>query len=309
MVVLVNGYQWHTGLIYDWQGFVVNIKFRFGPSVYENFNAKLMKITQSGTVDEYQSAFEAIANKAHGFNESLMLDALNSGLKPYLQKELLLAQPHNLMDAIAMARLHEQKSADGYKSYKSYASNLYQKSVNSSGFHGWQPSNEPGILPKPAASAKKPQTESSIFPVRKMTTSELKARREKGLCYSCDDKYHLGHNCKIQSHFHLVISELPDSQSADEDSCEEEVEEISEVSLHALAGQVNHQTLRLTGNFKEHKLQVLIDGGSTHNFMQESAAQRLRLPILLKNPFKELSVFWQSSGLQHEDPLLLITRI
>ncbi|GAV79455.1 hypothetical protein CFOL_v3_22920 [Cephalotus follicularis] len=42
-------YQWmkHKGLIYDWQGFVININFRFGPSAYEHFNAKLMKINQS----------------------------------------------------------------------------------------------------------------------------------------------------------------------------------------------------------------------------------------------------------------------
>ncbi|GAV79456.1 hypothetical protein CFOL_v3_22921, partial [Cephalotus follicularis] len=126
------------------------------------------------------------------------------------------------------------------------------------------------------------------FPVRKMTTNELKARREKGLCYNCDDKYHPGHKCKAQSHFHLVISELPKSNSVDEDSSEEEMEEIPEVILQALVGQVNHQTLRLISHFKAYKLQVLIDEGSTHNFMQVTVTKRLHLRILPTKLFKVL---------------------
>ncbi|GAV71123.1 RVP_2 domain-containing protein [Cephalotus follicularis] len=58
------------------------------------------------------------------------------------------------------------------------------------------------------------------------------------------------------------------------------------ISLHALVGQVNPKALRITGQYFEHKLQILIDGGSTHNFLQERVAFGLGLPVIPTKPFK-----------------------
>ncbi|GAV88019.1 hypothetical protein CFOL_v3_31443, partial [Cephalotus follicularis] len=105
-------------------------------------------------------------------------------------------------------------------------------------------------------------------PFKKMTMAELKARRDKGLCYNCDDKFYPEHKCKAQ--FHLILTESVVETTHDSDS----------------KGQVNPQTLRLTSTFKEHQLQVLVDGGSTHNFMQERVVERLNLSVLPTKPFK-----------------------
>ena len=50
-------------------------------------------------------------------------------------------------------------------------------------------------------------------------------------------------------------------------------------SLNALAGQANPRSLRLIGEIDSHTFQVLIDSGSTHNFIKPALAERLGLAI------------------------------
>ncbi|GAV87016.1 hypothetical protein CFOL_v3_30442, partial [Cephalotus follicularis] len=115
-------------------------------------------------------------------------------------------------------------------------------------------------------------------------------RRDKGLCYNSDDKYHPSHVCKAKFFFMITDAEVElelDRQLANVDiASEEDIEMVPEISLHAIAGQVNPKTLRIIGQYFEHKLQFLIDGGSTHNFLQEKVAFGLSLPVIPTKPFK-----------------------
>ena len=36
----------------------------------------------------------------------------------------------------------------------------------------------------------------SSYPIKKLTSEEMQARRDKGLCYNCDEKYSRNHKCK-----------------------------------------------------------------------------------------------------------------
>ena len=51
------------------------------------------------------------------------------------------------------------------------------------------------------------------------------------------------------------------------------------ISLHALLGTEGCQTMRIIGKIKKQSLVFLIDSDSTHNFMDQSVAKRLRCPI------------------------------
>lgn len=48
-------------------------------------------------------------------------------------------------------------------------------------------------------------------------------------------------------------------------------------SLNALAGQSTHRSLRLIGKINQQPVQVLIDSGSTHNFIKPVVAEVLGL--------------------------------
>lgn len=51
------------------------------------------------------------------------------------------------------------------------------------------------------------------------------------------------------------------------------------ISLHAFSGGLYSSTIRVTGYIKGLAAQILIDGGSTHNFVIPRATRKLKLAI------------------------------
>ncbi|KAJ0037754.1 hypothetical protein Pint_22709 [Pistacia integerrima] len=58
-----------------------------------------------------------------------------------------------------------------------------------------------------------------------------------------------------------------------------------EISLHALTGWTAPKTMRVRAKMGPHEVMVLIDIGSTHNFISNRLASMLRLPIILTETF------------------------
>ncbi|CAH9078543.1 unnamed protein product [Cuscuta europaea] len=125
-----------------------------------------------------------------------------------------------------------------------------------------------------------PKSSSSFVP-RRLTAEEMKARREKKMCYNCDEKFTPGHRCKALQ-FMLEVEEGEDAEMPENNDTSEE--EIS-VTVHALAGGMDSRTMRVSGNVQQHKLNILIDSGSTHNFIKQEAAGRLKLTVTKIKPF------------------------
>ncbi|KAL5807034.1 hypothetical protein ACOSQ3_029918 [Xanthoceras sorbifolium] len=53
-----------------------------------------------------------------------------------------------------------------------------------------------------------------------------------------------------------------------------------------MAGTTHPQTLRVTGKIKNKEVTVLIDGGSTHNFMDQEIVNKLGLPVIRNKSFQ-----------------------
>lgn len=60
----------------------------------------------------------------------------------------------------------------------------------------------------------------------------------------------------------------------------------AQISLHSLAGHLAPETLRLLGSIAGHPVVILIDGGSTHNFIQESLVAQLGFPSSETRPLR-----------------------
>lgn len=56
------------------------------------------------------------------------------------------------------------------------------------------------------------------------------------------------------------------------------------IFVHALAGQVTPDTIKLLGIVGKHKITVLIDTGSTHSFSDVCATKRLGCELEYANP-------------------------
>lgn len=52
-----------------------------------------------------------------------------------------------------------------------------------------------------------------------------------------------------------------------------------EISLHALSGSYNPQILWLISSINEQQLSIIIDGGSTHNFIQAFVVYKLGVSL------------------------------
>lgn len=55
--------------------------------------------------------------------------------------------------------------------------------------------------------------------------------------------------------------------------------EIPEILFHAIAGTDHPQTLQVIGFLKSKPITVLIDGGNTHNFIDQTTIARYGLPV------------------------------
>jgi hypothetical protein len=122
-------------------------------------------------------------------------------------------------------------------------------------------------------------------------------RQLKGLCYNCDDKYFPGHKCKEEKLFMAIseviseedeespsVSESPESTDITPPSDPPEVEPV--ISLNALTGFSTPQTLKLIGYIKHRKVIILVDSGSTHNFIHLRIAQETHYYIHVVNNFQ-----------------------
>jgi len=125
---------------------------------------------------------------------------------------------------------------------------------------------------------------SAPLKIQKLTRDEMVERQLKGLCYNCDEKYLPGHKCKKQNIFMAIsedisekdvqitlVCESPESTDITPPSNPPEVEPI--ISLNALTGFFAPQTLKLIHYIKHRKVIILVDSGSTHNFIHRRIAQ------------------------------------
>ena len=109
--------------------------------------------------------------------EKALIGSYVGGLKDEIRSEVKLFCRTTLVHATSLARLQEEK---------------LQRI-------GDQPPKI-GLIPLPQPrSSPNPTSNSQILPsttFKKLSWSEMQGRREKGLCYNCDEKFGPGHRCK-----------------------------------------------------------------------------------------------------------------
>jgi hypothetical protein len=115
---------------------------------------------------------------------------------------------------------------------------------------------------------------------RRITNQEARERREKGLCYYCDEKFVPGHRCARPQLFMIEDSPQTNIEDVEINQPDQEPSEfLPEISFHAITGTEHPQTLRVLGKLKSKNVTVLIDGGSTHNFIDQALVSRFGLPV------------------------------
>jgi hypothetical protein len=139
-----------------------------------------------------------------------------------------------------------------------------------------------------------PPTTTRVIPnasFQRLSWEEMQKRIAQGLCFNCNERFTTGHKCQRMQ---LLLLEGPthiNGITYEEVSEEADVEEVireniePEITLHALIGWSAPKTMHVDAKVGLFEIVVLIDSGSTHNFMSTRMADLLRLPVVPTEAF------------------------
>ncbi|VFQ92985.1 unnamed protein product [Cuscuta campestris] len=266
-------FRWrmNAGLIDDWHDFTRKFKLRFDPLHFVDYIGQLAKLRQTTGVMEYQTEFERILlQHVTGASEETLISLFHAGLKQHLQHEICLLKPTSLSDSFALARELEAKHAALVTSV-SQRQLLWNRS-GSRGVRAVPPTlGVPSGLGKPATGL-----------IKRLSRAEKMEKDAKGLCYNCDQKWSRDHKC---GRFLFLMGDDEDDQLPVD--VPDETMVVADISsLHSLTGVSSPRSLRLQGRVGKHEVQVLIDGGSTHNFVHPDLVSKAQLPVSAMPPFR-----------------------
>lgn len=260
-------WMYNNGQLTSWSSFTHALELRFGPSSYDNYQAELFKLKQTGSVSDYQSNFEKLCNRVYGLSPDALLNCFISGLNSEIQKEIAILKPSTITQALGLAKLIEAKLKDSKP-----------KPFRPSSFSN--PTNRVHTTPT---------TPSTSLPIKKLTPAQMQERRAQGLCYNCDDKFIPGHKCSTPKFLLLLAEEdtttLETPQPMD-DIIEDNPETLHfQLSSQAIQGNNSPRALKFTGLIYGLHVSVLVDTGSSHNIIQPRIANYLRLHLSPITPF------------------------
>ncbi|PKA66677.1 hypothetical protein AXF42_Ash003332 [Apostasia shenzhenica] len=313
--------EWHQNFVrinstsIDWNVYKEAIKERFGETAYDDPTFELHTLKQTIGVQDYKNQFDALLTRLDLF-EKYAISCYLGGLMEELLGLVRLMNPKSLREAFNLAKIQESNLTQQQKKYKSWSK---LGIMNSSG-------SIENVLNKTAqiggSNIQLKESPRSMLP-----NSTFDERRAKGLCFWCNEKYTQGHQCKRRQLYQISLSgEVAPLSEIEEPHIEEMIEEEVEpetetkVSLNAITGIPSFHTMIVVGTIKRRKICILIDSGSTHNFLDPSVLsvgayavesipkQHVRLAngdkILLSEQIKNFH--WQMQGITFTTNVLMM---
>ena len=105
----------------------------------------------------------------------------------------------------------------------------------------------------------------------------------------CDEKFIPGHRCKKKQLYVMQLQvDTGDATVVLEelDALENEEQDSIQLSLNAVMGGGDYQTMALTSTYRGRPLFILIDSGSTHNFLSTKVEKTVKCPLQLVSNIK-----------------------
>lgn len=183
-----------------WKIFKKELIIRFGPSEYTNYDEALAHIRQNGTLREYQKEFERLASRVYDWPEKALVGAFIGGLKNDLAAEVRVFRPKTYAAAVDIARLRDDhlqamRKQTPYANKRSGPTSFENRSMG-------------GGVDTTSGTTQK------VVPmgVKRLPWDELRKRREKGLCFNCDEKFTPGHRCRVKQVYLIEPTDMSDDE-------------------------------------------------------------------------------------------------
>ena len=108
----------------------------------------------------------------------------------------------------------------------------------------------------------------------------MEDRRKKGLSYYCDEKWQPKHKCKGLKLFMIdEVQEVCQVEVGDGDLTVEFQLNQADITLYALLGSPSPGTMRVLDQIRGHWVVILLDTGSSHNFLDAVLVRTLKLAV------------------------------
>lgn len=114
----------------------------------------------------------------------------------------------------------------------------------------------------------------------------MEEMKQNGLCFGCGAIWSKEHRCRRSQLYNMLLEDLQDEGDSEEFvNCVNRPEELTvvrngeeqvELSIHAMQGTTGFQTMWINGYIKKHKLIILVDSWSIHNFINVNVAKALK---------------------------------
>lgn len=278
----------------SWLQFSEAFVARFGELDTDLVFEKFKKLQQTKSVEEYYDEFEKcrgqLLKKIPGLTTEYFLENFVGGLQGEIKGMIRLLEPNNLAQALKLARYYEQTLNSQPKKFSNYGSN-YKNTTGAS------------VTSKTAATTtgqgslliQGKSVEVLNAKPKPLTFTQKEERRQKGLCYYCDEKFSKGHECKKPQNFLMIAEEGAESEAYTEEAKydvypeeEEDCGQHEPVLLSALGIKETKMKspLQFTGLFDGRNIKLLVDSGSTINLVSKRLCEELDLPVKKQEPIE-----------------------
>ncbi|KAD6454658.1 hypothetical protein E3N88_09364 [Mikania micrantha] len=251
-----------------WEELVQILTKNFGPAEFQNPDEHLCSIKQTGSVQEYRQEFTKRSSRVTGWPDHCLLGVFLNGLKDDLKSDVRIHKPRTVYKAMSLALEFESKLS-------------FTRPTRNTSWTSGSKTLQPDSRTSSAQQLSQPKTNV------KLSDTEKQTRFLKGECFRCGDKYRPGHRCKTGTLKILEAEEETDESppAAQQPDFVSDPEETAEISLHAILGKPHPTTMKVQGKINSTEVLILIDGGSTHNFISEILVRELHIPTQPVAPF------------------------
>jgi hypothetical protein len=190
-----------------------------------------------------------------GLAEKHQINIFTVGLGNPLKTDVELEHPASLGEAMPLARAYEQRLS---------MTELSPAHLSPRSASGCTPrAGRQILLPAPTTATPGAKDAPPTLPrLKRLIAAEMAAKREKGECYNCTKPFSREHlkTCPMKG---IYLLQLKDDQPLNETTESED----PLISLNAITGLADADTMQLAVRMGDHLLGALVDSSSTHSFI------------------------------------------
>ncbi|KAA0038303.1 transposon Tf2-1 polyprotein isoform X1 [Cucumis melo var. makuwa] len=280
----------------NWSNMKERLLVRFQSNKDGTLCGQFLRIKQESTVEEYINLFDKMVAPLYDLPERVVEDTFMNGLLPWVRSEVVFCRPKGLAEMMEVAQMVENREIvrieaklSGYSGGKLTGQISGNGKTVSGGVAGESKGNTSFPIRTITLRSSGPNENRREGTYKRLPDAEFQARKEKGLCFRCNEKYSADHKCKMKEQRELrmfVVTKGKEEYEIVEEEKElgrievnEDITTVVELSINSVVGLNDSGTMKVRGKLLGEEVIILIDCGATHNFVSEKLVKKLILPI------------------------------